>query len=57
MKETEKIVDKLLMKLKYTRKLRGSFFGFLKGTNFAPIAKVMEGPNIKPLASIPAQST
>ena len=57
MKETEKIVDKILMKLKYTKKLRGSFFGFLKGTNFAPIAKVMGGPNIKTLASIPAQST
>lgn len=33
--------------------LPGNFFGFLIGTNFAPIAKAMGGPNIKPLASIP----
>lgn len=36
-------------------KLPGSFLGFLKGTNFAPMAKAIGGPNIKPLASIPAQ--
>lgn len=35
--------------------LPGSFFGFLKGTNFAPIANAMEGPNIKPRASIPGE--
>lgn len=32
----------------------GNFLGFLMGTNFAPIAKAMGGPNIKPLASMPA---
>lgn len=31
----------------------GNFFGFLKGTNFAPIAKAIGGPNINPRASIP----
>lgn len=31
----------------------GNFFGFLNGTNFAPIASAIGGPNIKPLASIP----
>lgn len=36
-------------------KLPGSFLGFLNGTNFAPMAKAIGGPNIKPLASIPAQ--
>jgi hypothetical protein len=29
-------------------KIPGSFLGFLKGTNFAPIAKAMGGSNIKP---------
>lgn len=33
--------------------LPGSFLGFLKGTNFAPIANAMGGPKMKPLASIP----
>jgi hypothetical protein len=33
----------------------GNFFGFLNGTNFAPIANAMGGPKIKPLASIPAK--
>lgn len=33
--------------------LPGSFLGFLKGTNFAPIANAIGGPNIKPRASIP----
>lgn len=37
----------------YWEKVPGSFFGFLKGTNFAPIANAMGGPNIKPRASIP----
>ena len=32
----------------------GNLFGFLIGTNFAPIANAIGGPNIKPLASIPA---
>lgn len=31
----------------------GNLFGFLIGTNFAPIANAMGGPNIKPLASTP----
>jgi hypothetical protein len=31
----------------------GNFFGFLKGTNFAPIARAMGGPKINPRASIP----
>ena len=33
----------------------GNFFGFLNGTNFAPIASAMGGPKIKPRASIPTQ--
>jgi len=32
----------------------GNLLGFLMGTNFAPIANAMGGPNIKPLASTPA---
>lgn len=32
----------------------GNFLGFLIGTNFAPIAKAIGGPKIKPLASTPA---
>ena len=41
----------------YSRKnLPGSFFRFLKGTNFAPIANAIGGPNIKPRASIPGDS-
>lgn len=31
----------------------GNLLGFLMGTNFAPIASAMGGPNIKPLASTP----
>ncbi|KAG9149303.1 hypothetical protein Leryth_003275 [Lithospermum erythrorhizon] len=31
----------------------GSFRGFRNGTNFAPIANAMGGPNMKPRASIP----
>lgn len=31
----------------------GNLFGFLKGTNFAPIAKAIGGPNMNPRASIP----
>lgn len=34
----------------------GNFLGFLKGTNFAPIANAMGGPNMKPRASIPRKS-
>lgn len=33
----------------------GNFFGFLNGTNFAPIASAMGGPKIKPRASIPKE--
>lgn len=35
------------------RNVPGSFPGFLKGTNFAPIAKAIGEPNMKPRASIP----
>lgn len=38
-------------------KLPGNFFGFLRGTNLAPIANAMGGPNIKPRASIPECKT
>lgn len=31
----------------------GNFFGFLKGTNFAPMAKAIGGPKMNPLASTP----
>lgn len=31
----------------------GNFPGLRKGTNFAPIAKAIDGPNKNPLASIP----
>lgn len=34
----------------------GNFLGFLKGTNLAPIANAMGGPNIKPRASIPGKN-
>jgi hypothetical protein len=34
----------------------GNFLGFLKGTNFAPIAKAIAGPNMNPLASTPTQN-
>ena len=37
--------------------LPGNFFGFLKGTNLAPIAKAIGGPKINPLASIPEKYT
>lgn len=33
----------------------GNFFGFLSGTNFAPIARAMGGPKMKPRASIPKE--
>jgi len=33
----------------------GNFLGFRKGTNFAPIAKAIGGPNMNPLASTPKQ--
>lgn len=36
-------------------KIPGNFFGFLIGTNFAPIASAIGGPNMKPLASTPAE--
>jgi hypothetical protein len=32
----------------------GNFLGFLKGINLAPIARAIEGPKKKPLASTPA---
>lgn len=40
--------------VKGTESSPGNFLGFLNGTNFAPMAKAIGGPNIKPLASIPA---
>lgn len=33
----------------------GSFPGLRNGTNFAPIAKAIDGPNMNPLASIPTK--
>lgn len=33
----------------------GNLLGFLIGTNLAPIASAMGGPNIKPLASTPVK--
>lgn len=33
--------------------LPGNFLGLRNGTNFAPRAKAMEGPNMNPLASTP----
>lgn len=38
------------------KEIPGNLLGFLMGTNFAPIANAIGGPNIKPLASIPAES-
>lgn len=40
-------------RLSQDEKIPGNLFGFLKGTNFAPIAKAIGGPNINPRASIP----
>ena len=34
-------------------RIPGNFPGLHSGTNFAPIAKAIEGPNINPLASTP----
>lgn len=48
------IVSKQSERVKGIANLPGNFFGFLNGTNFAPIARAIGGPNIKPLASIPA---
>lgn len=41
-------------KERYKTYIPGNLLGFLMGTNFAPIANAMGGPNIKPLASTPA---
>jgi len=43
-----------LFENKGTKIMPGNLLGFLMGTNFAPIANAMGGPNIKPLASTPA---
>jgi hypothetical protein len=54
----------ILFKIKFREKyhevknnvnIPGNFFGFLNGTNFAPIANAIGGPKIKPLASIPVK--
>lgn len=37
-------------------KIPGSFPGFLKGTNLAPIANAMGGPKMNPRASTPART-
>jgi len=34
-------------------RIPGNFPGLHNGTNFAPIAKAIEGPNMNPLASTP----
>lgn len=41
--------------INWENEVPGNFLGFLKGTNFAPIAKAIGGPKIKPLASIPVK--
>lgn len=43
-------------KLGDSRSIPGNFLGFLMGTNFAPIASAIGGPNMNPLASTPAHS-
>ena len=43
-----------IMNEKIAGYIPGSFPGFLNGTNFAPMARAMGGPNMNPLASIPA---
>lgn len=50
--EAEQDVDKNFSGMK----LPGNFLGFLSGTNFAPIANAIGGPNIKPRASIPGKA-
>lgn len=42
--------------LKICKAIPGSFLGFLRGMNFAPMAKAIEGPKKKPLASIPTEN-
>lgn len=36
-----------------TEWIPGNFLGFRNGTNFAPMANAIEGPNMNPRASIP----
>lgn len=33
----------------------GNFLGLRRGTNFAPIAKAIDGPNMNPRASTPTK--
>lgn len=37
------------------KEVPGNFFGFLIGTNFAPIAKAIGGPKMNPRASMPGK--
>jgi hypothetical protein len=39
--------------MKRLQNIPGNFFGFLIGTNFAPMANAMGGPKMNPLASTP----
>lgn len=41
--------------MKISQDVPGNLLGFLIGTNLAPIASAIGGPNIKPLASTPAK--
>ena len=36
-----------------SKTIPGNFLGLRRGTNFAPIANAIAGPNINPLASTP----
>jgi len=49
-------MHKMNIKDNCAKHIPGNFLGFLIGTNFAPIAKAIGGPKIKPLASTPALS-
>ena len=52
-KNIQSIIPRDVHKISKRIKLPGSFFGFLRGTNFAPIANAIGGPKTKPRASIP----
>jgi hypothetical protein len=39
--------------MKRLKNIPGNFFGFLIGTNFAPMSNAMGGPKMNPLASTP----
>lgn len=39
------------------KSLPGNLLGLRRGTNLAPIANAIEGPNRKPLASTPAKTS